>query len=584
MVTENEDGTVTYDVTIRDDMVFSDGVPVTIDDAIFSFYVYADPTYDGSTTIYSQPIKGMEEYRSGITPLYQLIANAGRDNTDFTNWTQEQQTQFWSEVDAVIEPWTQEIVDYVINNGLVPEGASVAEAAAAWNFPDLAQDATLTDFFNAILAAYPTFVEAVQTESAGSNFFSLMESYEDQWSLGVETGESAPNISGIQKTGEYSMRVVTTEVDATMIYQLSLPIAPLHYYGDEALYDYENNMFGFEKGDLSIIREKTTDPMGAGPYVFDSYANGQVVFTAYEDYYLGAPKIKNFIYQETSEADMVTGLQSGTLDIADPSYSNQVADQVTQINGSEELDGSVITTRLYDYLGYGYIGINPERVRVGDDSASDASRNLRKALATIISVYRDEGINSYYEETASVINYPISSTSWAAPVTTDDGYQVAYSVDVDGNPIYTAEMSAQERYEAAQQAALGYLEAAGFTVEGGVVTAAPEGAKLNYQVNIGGGGNGDHPTYMILTNAANALQEIGITLNINDIANASELYSTYQTGSAELWCAAWQATPDPDMYQLYHTNGTTNYYRISDPELDALIEDGRTNTNQTYRK
>ena len=583
-VTENEDGSVYYDVTMRDDIYFSDGENATIDDVIFGMYVYLDPTYDGNATLFSRPIQGVEEYRSGITPLYQLIANAGRDNTDFTNWTQEQQTQFWSEVDAVIEPWTQEIVDYVINNGLVPEGASVAEAAAAWNFPDLAQDATLTDFFNAILAAYPTFVEAVQTESAGSNFFSLMESYEDQWSLGVETGESAPNISGIQKTGEYSMRVVTTEVDATMIYQLSLPIAPLHYYGDEALYDYENNMFGFEKGDLSIIREKTTDPMGAGPYVFDSYANGQVVFTAYEDYYLGAPKIKNFIYQETSEADMVTGLQSGTLDIADPSYSNQVADQVAQINGSEELDGSVITTRLYDYLGYGYIGINPERVRVGDDSASDASRNLRKALATIISVYRDEGINSYYEETASVINYPISSTSWAAPVTTDDGYQVAYSVDVDGNPIYTAEMSAQERYEAAQQAALGYLEAAGFTVEGGVVTAAPEGAKLNYQVNIGGGGNGDHPTYMILTNAANALQEIGITLNINDIANASELYSTYQTGSAELWCAAWQATPDPDMYQLYHTNGTTNYYRISDPELDALIEDGRTNTNQTYRK
>ena len=38
------------------------------------------------------------------------------------------------------------------------------------------------------------------------------------------------------------------------------------------------------------------------------------------------------------------------------------------------------------------------------------------------------------------------------------------------------------------------------------------------------------------------------------------------------------------MFQLYHSNGTTNYYQISDPDLDALIEDGRASTNQTYRK
>ena len=60
VMTENEDGTVYYDVTIRDDLKFSDGTPVDIDDAIFSLYVYADPPYDGSTTIYSQQIVGME--------------------------------------------------------------------------------------------------------------------------------------------------------------------------------------------------------------------------------------------------------------------------------------------------------------------------------------------------------------------------------------------------------------------------------------------------------------------------------------------------------------------------------------------
>ena len=51
-------------------------------------------------------------------------------------------------------------------------------------------------------------------------------------------------------------------------------------------------------------------------------------YESYDGYYLGAPKIKYFNYMETSEANMITGLQAGTLDIAEPSYSTDVANQV----------------------------------------------------------------------------------------------------------------------------------------------------------------------------------------------------------------------------------------------------------------
>ena len=81
-MTQNDDGSVYYDVTIRDDLTFSDGTPITIDDVIFSMYVYCDPTYDGSATLYSQPILGMDEYREGMATLSSLIAAAGEDNTD----------------------------------------------------------------------------------------------------------------------------------------------------------------------------------------------------------------------------------------------------------------------------------------------------------------------------------------------------------------------------------------------------------------------------------------------------------------------------------------------------------------------
>ena len=42
-----------------------------------------------------------------------------------------------------------------------------------------------------------------------------------------------------EKDDQYDqLRVVASELDATMIYQLTLNITPLHYYGDKAAYDY----------------------------------------------------------------------------------------------------------------------------------------------------------------------------------------------------------------------------------------------------------------------------------------------------------------------------------------------------------
>ncbi len=584
VITENEDGTVYYDITMREDIVFSDGTPADIDDVIFGIYVYADPTYDGSTTLYSTPIQGMEEYRSGMDTKFNLIVAAGRDNTTFDLWTEEEQTTFWTNLDKAGAAFCQEIVDYCVAAGYNEEG-DVAGAAANWAFDGLAADATVEDFWKLMEEAYAgDYATLSSVESAGSVLFDLMEGY-DSYNVGVSTGESAPSISGVQRTGDYSLRIVATEIDATLIYQMSLPIAPLHYYADEAQYDYENNKFGFPKGDLSIVKSKTTQPMGAGVYMFDKYEDGVVYMTANPNYFEGEAKTKYLNFIATNEADKVTGLTAGTIDVSAPSYSTEVAAQIAEYNGGDEnLDGSVITTKLIDYRGYGYIGICANNVKVGDDPNSDESKALRKAFGTIFSVYRDEGIDSYYGNTASVINYPISNTSWAAPQTTDDGYQIAYSVDAKGEPIYTEGMSNEEKYAAAIEAVLGFFEAAGYTVEDGKVTAAPEGAKLEYQVNIGADGVGDHPSFLLLKNASDALATIGITLNVNDLANTSDLFASYQTGVAEMWCAAWQAGTDPDMFQLYHSEGTTNYYAVNDEELDQLIMDGRMSTDQTFRK
>ena len=581
VVTENDDGTVTYDLKLRDDLKFSDGEPVTIDDVIFNMYVYLDPTYDGSATLYSTPIVGLEEYRNSMSTLSKLIAEAGEDNTDNTYFTADQQKAFWDAVNDGGVKFAQEIVDTMLENG----ATDVASAAAGWGFEGLAADATAKDFFMAIGAQYDWNFSAMEAETAGSALSDLIP--EDVYAYattGVAVGADVPSVAGIVKTGDYSMTITTSELSTNMIYQLQMPIAPLHYYGDKSLYDYDNNSFGFPKGDLSVVRSKTSAPLGGGMFTFNKYSDGVVYLDANPTYYDGAPKIAHVNMKETQEADKITGVQAGTIDISDPSYSLEVADQIADINGVEGEDGPVITTRLKDFRGYGYIALSAKNVNVGGDPASEASKDLRKAIMTVVSAYRDEGIDSYYGDTATVINYPISNTSWAAPSVTDDGYKVAYSTDVDGNDIYTSDMSSEDKYQAALQAALGYFEAAGYTVENGQVTAAPAGAKMEYQINIGASGNGDHPSFQTLTNAAAALKTIGFTLTVNDMANASDLFASYQSGAAEGWVAAWQSTNDPDMYQLYHSQGATNYYAINDADLDELIMAARQTTDQEARK
>ena len=585
-VTENADGTVTYAINMRDDLVFSDGTPITIDDVIFNLYVYMDPTYDGSATLYSMPIAGLDDYRSSMTTLSKLIAEAGEDNTDNSLFTAEQQKAFWDAVNEGGAAFAQEIVDYCVSAGYAADSNDVATAASAWGFDGLAADATAKDFFLAIAEKYDWNFASMEAETAGSALSDLIPADVYAYSTtGVATGADVDTVSGIVKTGDYSMTITTTELSNSMIYQLQLPIASLDYYGDRSLYDYDNHSYGFKKGDLSKVRSVTSAPMGAGVYTFNKYSDGVIYLDANPNYYEGEALIKHVNMKETQEADKITGVQAGTIDISDPSYSLEAANQIATINGGDsDLDGSVITTRLKDFRGYGYIALSAENVKVGNDPASEESKDLRKAIMTVIAAYRDEGINSYYGDTATIINYPMSNTSWAAPSVTDDGYKIAYSTDVDGNEIYTSDMSGDTKYAAALQAALGYFEAAGYTVENGQVTAAPAGAKMEYTVNIGASGNGDHPSFQVLTNAAAALKTIGFTLTVNDLANASDLYSSYQSGVAEGWVAAWQSTNDPDMYQLYDSNGSTNYYKINDSDLDELIEAARQTTDQDARK
>ena len=63
----NADGSAketVYRFVLKNNLKFSNGSPLTMRDVLFNLYVYLDPAYYGSSTIYSTDIIGLQEYRT----------------------------------------------------------------------------------------------------------------------------------------------------------------------------------------------------------------------------------------------------------------------------------------------------------------------------------------------------------------------------------------------------------------------------------------------------------------------------------------------------------------------------------------
>ena len=66
----------TFTFVIKNGIQYSDGHPLTIEDVLFNLYVYLDPVYTGSATMYSTDIVGLTAYRT------QTIGAGSSSNTD----------------------------------------------------------------------------------------------------------------------------------------------------------------------------------------------------------------------------------------------------------------------------------------------------------------------------------------------------------------------------------------------------------------------------------------------------------------------------------------------------------------------
>ena len=625
--TAGVDQQTVYTIHMRDDIKFSDGQPANIDDVIFGMYVIIDPYYTGSSTLSSIDIVGLQEYIYNNSEIGSLTAEKVAEYVaDIANKPELQKFVVENIITTTLTDELKWIKKDVLTDletyGAYGITAETTAGEALYMFYGLdenydAKAHTEQEVLDELIKEYGfgadaktltgqngTYAnyKALAVNYAGeakSNYFDADVSarakvYCAQELLASGVGQAVPNVAGFKRIDDYTLEVTTNGYAANAIYQVcSQTIAPKHYYGDNSLYDFANNKFGFEnrtEEGMKRIGAKNNHPMGAGAYKFVEYKNGIVYFEANEYFYKGAPYIKNIQFKEVVNGDKLSVIKTGECDVGEVSGTVKTFEAIHEINSNGEDTGDIITSSLVWNLGYGYIGLCADNMKVGSDAGSEESKALRKGFATLLALHREANIASYYGNAAAVIEYPISSTSWAAPQISDQGYQIAYSKDVNGATIYTSDMTPDQKEAAAIEAAKGWFLKAGYTWDDaqGKFTAAPSGARLEYECWIPASGSMDHPAWGVVQNASNDLAKLGINLKLKDVAQTNELWSGLEAHTIDMWAAAWGSTIDPDMYQVYHSDSLqgsgSNHYRISDPQLDQLIVAARNSDDQTYRR
>lgn len=275
-----------------------------------------------------------------------------------------------------------------------------------------------------------------------------------------------------------------------------------------------------------------TSPIGCGPYKFVEWKQGDSVkLEAFEDYYLGAPVTKNVVMRVIPEnAQRTIALETGEIDIA---YGLSVND-IERVNEDEKLD--VLTTKTSSVT---YISFNTEREPFNDI-------RVRQAIAYAID--KQLLVDTLLYGQGAVANSVISEVVFGGVK------------DLEG-----LEYNPEKAKELLKEA--GVKEDIEFTI-----------CVNDNQIRI--------ETCQVIQEFLN---EVGIKLKIEVLEFGSLIEKTTNKQHDMAFFAWVTSTSDADYtyYPLFHSSmhgapGNRSFY--NNPEVDKLIEAGRTNSDYVERE
>ncbi|OGB87289.1 hypothetical protein A3H38_05580 [candidate division WOR-1 bacterium RIFCSPLOWO2_02_FULL_46_20] len=273
-------------------------------------------------------------------------------------------------------------------------------------------------------------------------------------------------------------------------------------------------------------------PIGTGPFRFKEWVTGDhVAVVRNANYYLGQPKLSDILFKVIPDANtQLVALEAGEIDesgIPPKDYSRLKA--AAGINVFE-----------YDSLVYTYLGFN-----LGNPKFAD--RRVRQALA--YATNKEQLVKLIFKGLASAAYAPSAPISWA------------YSDDVP-KFAYDPEKAKQLLKEAG-------VEDLEFTI------------LLN-------NGNKERENAAIIIQQQ--YKKVGVKVNLR-VMEWSALLKIVNAPKApkdfEAILMGWSLGLDPDSYSIWHSSQSPrgfNFIGYNNPEVDRLLELGRTTMEKTGRK
>ena len=295
------DSQVKYTVSINDDMFFSDGSHITIDDVISFYYFISDATYDGSyKDWYLNDIVGLKEYyfddknfTKSISDIESTVADKYSLTTisvaDYSKYLVE--TKLEDKYNGIDSQSPSGVIwkDYVSDLGYANEIRKISENPSDEAWLKLVAQAEAEKNPNAYNP------ENWYRELLYKNY--LKDNYTD--------GTAVSEISGIKKINDYTCSILFDSRNINAISEINVPIIPRSCYTTDYI-----------KGSADKVKESEYFIVGSGPYIIADKDESEVTMSL-NDFYSderGFRTIK-FIDLKDSRKNAVENVVSGKVDV-----------------------------------------------------------------------------------------------------------------------------------------------------------------------------------------------------------------------------------------------------------------------------
>lgn len=336
-----------------------------------------------------------------------------------------------------------------------------------------------------------------------------------------------PKVNSPRRSGLSAIKEVQAVDDKTVKFLLKNPYAPLPVVLGYNVPVVPKHLL--EGKDLAQPADFIAKPVGSGPFKFKQYQTGSFLeVERYDDYFVSKPYLDGLVFKVLPDSNtQVAQLKAGDLDfavIAPPQVDTLKATPTVEVRQAPQVQ----------YYFFAMNHTNPlwkdVRVRQAFSYALDKQGivdNIVKGAGRVATGPINPLLAEYYN--GDVEKYPYNLDKANALLDEAGWKKGADGIRANGNERLSFVLEGPKGYPVMEQI---------------MTFAQQEYAKLGAEIKL-------------------ELDEWNVHL------------SRYREGKYGLLMEWWITPPDPDLFDHYHSTSSQNWWKYSNPEVDKLIEQGR---------